>query len=165
MKPALLVIDVQKQFFNNSPETDRSLKDAIEYINETINLFRKKDLPIFVIQHRDDEDKLMPGESGFDLPYELKILSTDRHIQKTYSNSFSHTNLSDELHKLGVDTVVLTGYCAEYCVLSTYRGAMDMDLTPLMLRGGLASSTLENIRFVENISNLISLGALQKFLD
>ena len=39
MKPALLVIDVQKEFFKFSPTTAQSLNDAIEYINAAIALF------------------------------------------------------------------------------------------------------------------------------
>jgi len=53
--------------------------------------------------------------------------------------------------ELEVDTVIVTGFCAEFCVLATYRGAEDLDLTPILLRGSLASSTPENIKFVESI--------------
>jgi len=50
----------------------------------------------------------------------------------------------------------------DYCVLSTYRGAEDLDLTPIILKGSLASSISENIKFVESISDIISYGALEK---
>jgi hypothetical protein len=60
--------------------------------------------------------------------------------------------------KLGVDTAIITGSCAEYCGLSTYRGAKDLDLTPILLRGSLASANPENIRFVESVSDIISYG-------
>jgi len=58
----------------------------------------------------------------------------------------------------------VTGFCAEYCVLSTYRGAKDLDLTPIILRDSLASDNAEHIRFVEEISETISLGALKTLL-
>ncbi len=164
MKPALLVIDVQKQFFASSPATAQSLHDAIEYINAAIALFRGKDLPVVCIQQLEEEEKLVPGQEGFDLPDELDILASDLHIHKTYGNSFNKTPLEAELRKLGVDTVIITGFCAEYCVLSTYRGAQDLDLTPIILRGSLASGIRENIRFVESISNIMSYGALEKAL-
>jgi nicotinamidase-related amidase len=112
----------------------------------------------------DKENKLVPGEDGFELPDTLSILGSDLHIHKTYGNSFCRTGLGDELRKLGVDTVVITGFCAEYCVLSTYRGAQDLDLTPIILRGSLASGIPENIKFVESISDIISYGALKKML-
>ena len=164
MKPALLVIDVQRQFFGFSPATAQSLRDAIEYINAAIALFREKNLPVVCIQHLEEAEKLVPGEDGFDLPDELAILASDLHIHKTYGNSFNKTPLEAELRKLGVDTVIISGFCAEYCVLSTYRGAQDLDLTPIVLRGSIASGTAENIRFVESISDVMSYGALEKAL-
>ena len=165
MKPALLVIDVQREFYKNDAQTAQSLTDAVEYINAVIPLFRAKNLPIICIQHMDEKDKLMPGEDGFELPEGLNILPSDIRIHKTYGNAFNKTSLEGKLDELDIDTVIVTGFCAEFCVLSTYRGAKDLDLTPIILRGSLASGTPENIKFVESISDIISYGALKKILE
>jgi nicotinamidase-related amidase len=164
MKPALLVIDVQKAFFDINPAITQSLNEAIETINEAIKLFRQKGLPVISIQHIDEEDQLTPGVPGFDLPESLQILSSDVHIHKTYGNAFNKTPLREKLDELGVDTAILTGFCAEYCVLSTYRGALDQDIKPILLRDSLASVAVENIPFVERINDVISLGALRQVL-
>ena len=164
MKPALLVIDVQKEFFKSNAQTAQSLNGAIEYINAAIALFRAKNLPIFCVQHVNEEDKLIPGEEGFELPEGLHILPSDGRIQKNYGNAFNKTALKSKLEELDVDTVIISGYCAEFCVLSTYRGAKDLDLTPILLRGALASDSPENIKFVESISDIISYGALKKVM-
>ncbi|MBI9050170.1 MAG: isochorismatase family protein [Anaerolineaceae bacterium] len=165
MKPALLVIDVQKAFFEGSPFKIQSLNQAIEYINYTINFFRQMNLPIISIQHMDEEDGLMPGTEGFDLPEGLDILETDIHINKKYGNAFNKTRLLEELNTLGVDTVFISGYRAENCVLSTCRGAEDLDLMPIIIRGSIASDSLEMIQFVEKINELISIDALEKMLE
>ena len=164
MKPALLVVDVQKAFFKISPATAQSLNDAIEYINAAIALFREKGHPVVCVQHMDEEESLVPGEEGFGLPDQLDVLPSDVHIHKTYSNSFNRTSLEKRLGEHDVDTVIITGFSAEYCVLSTYRGAKDLDLTPIVLRGSLASSTPKNIGFVESISDIVSYGVLKKIL-
>jgi len=160
MKAALLVIDVQKAFFEEDAVTTQSLNTAVLYINAAIELFRKNDLPVISVQHINKNENLVPGEEGFDLPDALQILPSDVHIHKTYGNAFNKTPLLEEIHKLGVDTVFLTGYCAENCVLSTCRGAEDVDLTPILVRGATASGSLERIRFVEEINDVISIGAL-----
>jgi nicotinamidase-related amidase len=164
MKAALLVIDVQKAFFEHGPATAQSLNEAIETINAAIALFRAKGLPVICVQHLEEEDGVVPGSAGFDLPEALNILPTDLHVHKVYGNAFNRTALGEELRGQGIDTVVLTGFCAEYCVLSTARGAQDLDLTPIILRDSLASGTAENIRLVESISDIISYGALKKIL-
>ena len=165
MKPALLVIDVQKKFFGFNQTMTQSLNDAVETINAAIALFREKDLPVISVQHVDENANLVPGEKDFELPDELNISALDLHIHKRYMNSFNKTPLEDELRKLGVDTVIVTGFCAEYCVLSGCRGAEDVDIKSMLLRGALASGILENIRFVESICDIISLGALRKVLE
>lgn len=164
MKPALLVIDVQKEFFKFGPTTAQSLDEAMEYINAAIALFRERDLPVICVQQVDEEEKLVPGEEGFGLPEQLDILPSDLHIHKTYGNAFNKTSLESELQDRGIDAVIITGFSAEYCVLSTYRGAQDLDLTPIILRGSLASDSPENIKFVESICNIMSYGVLKKVL-
>jgi nicotinamidase-related amidase len=165
MKPALLVIDVQKEFFKASPTTAQSLESAIEYINAAIALFRAKGLPVICIQDKDVESNVVPGTEGFDLPDSLKILPSDLHIVKTYGNAFNKTPLADALRTADADTLIVTGFCAEYCVLSTYIGARDLDFTPVLLRNALASGRPESIRFLETAYDLISYGALKKMID
>jgi nicotinamidase-related amidase len=164
MKAALLIIDVQNRFFKINQACADSLKSAIEYINAAIALFRKKNLPIFVIQHKEEEENLVPSTPDFEVPENLKLEPQDARIIKTYGNSFTKTGLVDKLKELGVDTVIVTGFCAEYCVLSTYRGAQDFDFTPIILRGSIASDNAEHIRFVEEINETVSYGALKTLL-
>ena len=164
MKPALLVIDMQNEFFNRSPACSDSLKSAIEYINAAIELFREKKLPVIVIQHKSENENLMPSKPGFDVPKSIKLKPEDLRFTKTYSNSFTKTGLAEKLREFKVDTVIVTGFCAEYCVLSTYRGAQDLDLTPIILKGSIASDNVEHVRFVEEISEVMSYGALKTFL-
>ncbi len=164
MKTALLIIDVQNDFFKINQACADSLKSAIEYINEAIDIFRKKNLPIVVIQHKNEKENLVPGNPSFDVPGNVKLEPQDLHIVKTYGNSFTKTGLAEKLRELGVDTIIITGFCAEFCVLSTYRGALDHDFTPIILKGSLASDNPEHIRFVEEISETISYGALKTLL-
>jgi nicotinamidase-related amidase len=164
MRPVLLVIDVQNRFFKINKACADSLNSAIEYINAALELFRKKNLPIFVIHHKSEEENLVPGTPDFEMSERLKLEPQDPHITKTYGNSFAKTGLAERLRELGVDTVVVTGFCAEYCILSTYKGAEDLDFKPIILRGAIASDNAEHIRFVEEITDTISYGALKTFL-
>lgn len=163
MKMALMIIDLQNAYRDKSNED--SMNSACEYINATIPLFRKRNLPVIWVQHKDAEDGSIPGERGFEFIDCLKPEPGDYRITKEYGNSFNKTGCADILAKEGIDTVVLTGYCAEHCVLSTYRGALDLDLTPVLLKKAVASGEKAHIGFVENISAVISYQILQKILD
>ena len=161
MKPALLVIDVQKEFFNGSDVQRKSLEDAVWTINEAVSLFREKKLPVVYIQHMNEAEDLKPGNPGFELPDAFDVRPEDIRITKVYGNSFNKTGLHEKLQALGVDTLIVTGFCAEWCVLSTYRGAEDLDYKPIVVVGGIASGDLENLRFVESLSEVVSLEALK----
>jgi nicotinamidase-related amidase len=165
MKPALLVIDVQKQFYNEDPDTAKSLESAVNYvIVPAIRLFHENKLPIIFVQHMERENGLLPGTEGFELPEAFDVQTGDLRITKTYNNAFNKTDLHDKLKALGVDTLIITGYCAEWCILSTIRGAWDLDYKAIVLLGAIASGSKESISFVENNHSSISLGALQTFI-
>lgn len=165
MKPALLVIDVQKEFFKSDSETEQSLKNAIQYIVPSIALFHEKKLPVVFVQHMEEADGLLPGVEGFDMPDAFDIQPGDLRITKTYNNSFNKTGLDEKLKALGVDTLIITGYCAEWCILSTIRGAWDLDYKAFLVPGAIASGSKEAIAFVENNHEVISLGALKTFIS
>jgi nicotinamidase-related amidase len=164
MNPALVIIDVQKQFYSESEANARSLTSAVQVILPVLELFHKKGLPVVFVQNKNEEEGLIPGNEGFDLPDDFIVEPGDIRITKTYSNAFNKTGLAEKLKCLGVDTVILTGFCAEWCVLSTYRGAWDVDLEAMLLRGSLASPSEENIRFVEQLGKVLTLDELVNML-
>lgn len=163
MKLALMIIDMQKEYYQGGalPQMDR----ASEYINAVMPLFEKKGLPIIWVQDIDQEDGVIPGTEGFDLIDSLKPKDGAIIIHKRYGNSFNKTDCDQILKEHGVDTVVLTGFCAEYCVSNTYRGAKDLDYFPVLLKNGIASVEEANKQFVENINETISYGMLKKILE
>ena len=164
MNPALVVIDIQKQFYSESEANARSLTSAVKVILSVLDLFHQKKLPVVYVQNMNEAEGLIPGSEGFDLPDDFKLEPGDIRITKTYSNAFNKTGLAETLKSRGVDTVILTGFCAEWCVLSTYRGSWDVDLEAILLRGSLASPSEENIRFVEQVSKVISPDELANML-
>lgn len=164
MKPVLLVIDVQNDSFNLNATAQQTLNGAINLINLAIKLFKEKNYPVVAIQHVNEEQGMAPGNKGYDLPEQLAITPDDLHIQKRYGNAFNKTNLLAKLQHHNVDTVIITGFCAEICVLSTYRGAEDVDLNPILLRGAIASGNLDNLNFVESIHNIVTYDCLKALI-
>ena len=162
MKLALMVIDMQKEFYRG--ETVSQMDKAAEYINYVIPMFEKKGLPIIWVQDVDEGDGVVPGNEGFEFIDALKPKSDAIRIHKNYGNSFNKTDVDKILKENNVDTVVMTGFCAEFCVLSTYRGAKDLDYFPVILKDGIASTEKVNKEFVENISETVTAGVLEKLL-
>jgi nicotinamidase-related amidase len=163
MKLALMIIDMQKEFYVG--RTVSQMDKAAEYINAVIPLFDAKNLPVIWVQDVDEADGVVPGSEGFELIDSLTPPENAVRVHKKYGNSFNKTDCDKILKENGVDTILMTGYCAEHCVLSTYRGAKDLDYFPVILKNGIASNEEENKRFVEDISDTISYGMLVKLLN
>ncbi len=163
MKCALLIIDLQKEYYCGLAE--KSMNEACEYINEMIPYFRKNKLPVIWIQDVDEASGVIPGSRGFEFIDLLKPLKEEYSIHKYYGNSFNKTELHSILKKENIDTPILCGYAAENCVLSTYRGALDLDLHPVILQNGIASSRTGAVSFVSEISQLISYEILTRVIE
>ncbi|MBX3243282.1 MAG: cysteine hydrolase [Acidobacteria bacterium] len=163
MKPALMIIDMQKAYYGGL--TVPHMDAAAEYINYVIPTFEAKGLPIIWVYNVDEEDGAVPGKEAFEFIDSLKPAEGHIKIHKTYSNSFNKTEADAVLKEYGVDTIVMAGFCAEFCVLSTYRGARDLDYFPVLLKNGIASRKDENREFVENISETLTAGVLINLLD
>jgi nicotinamidase-related amidase len=162
MNIALLVIDMQKAFFTGISK--ESMEKATEYINYTVDLFREHNKKIFWIQDEDEEDGNVNGTEGFEIIDLLKPKEDEQRIIKHYGNGFNKTKLLETILREKIDTIIITGYCAEYCVLSTYRGALDNDLTPIILKKAIASGNKENIKFVEDVTDIITIKILEKII-
>jgi nicotinamidase-related amidase len=163
MRPALMIIDLQKAFCE--ADTRESMSRAASLINRTIPLFREKKLPIVWVQHIDASDGSEPGKEGFEFIDELKPGPEDYRVHKRYRNSFNKTDCLDIVRKEKVDTLIVTGFCAEYCIQGTCVGALDLDLLPIILKDGIASGSEENRKAIEGINEIISLRALRKALE
>jgi len=163
MNCALMVIDFQKAFYKGC--TKEFMDSASEYINAVLPFFRQSNSPVIWVQHKNEKEGLKPGAKDFELIDKLKPERGEPVIYKEYENSFNKTDCHKILKESKTDLVVLTGYCAEHCVLSTYRGAEDLDLLPVILKDGIASGKEENKEFIEKISNVISCEILKKLLS
>lgn len=157
-----MIIDMQKAYY--AGPTIPQMDAAAEYINYVIPMFREKSLPVIWVYNEDEYDGAVPGNEKYEFIDALAPGAGDIKINKTYGNSFNKTGADHVLKEAGVDTIVMTGFCAEHCVLSTYRGAVDLDYFPMLLKHGLASVSKENKEFVENISETVTCGVLYKML-
>ncbi len=164
MKPALLVVDIQNAWLDENKDLKASIEKRINTINKAIRWFRKKKLPIIVIYHEDKECGAVAGSKPFKFVETVEVIDKDIRVTKHYPNSFCKTALPAILKKNGCDTVVIEGLSASGCVLATAFGALDHDLTPYLVKDGVASHSEEHVRFAEEIIGTVKVGSFDKIL-
>lgn len=162
MNIALLIIDMQQDFYNQKPLRD-SLTNALEYINVASELFRVAGKPVIVIQ--DEEAGEGPGSKGFENISDLILKDSDHFIQKFHSNAFWETDLEELLKSLDVQFLIVSGFAAEHCVLFTYNGAIERSFGASLLQHGVAGLEKKNVKSIQLLRSVISLDALDYFFN
>lgn len=123
--PALIVIDVQNDYFPGGDfplaETDTALQATLTAIAKA----RAQGIPIVHVQHvAGDRPGAAPffnrGTAGVDIhPAVLAAAPDAPVIVKTHADSFEQTALHATLQALGVDALILCGMMSHNCVTHT----------------------------------------------
>lgn len=136
---ALIVIDMQKQFYRGFGKT--AMDRAQVMLQRLIERYRRGGAPVVWVQHESRRQGLVPGSAGFELIDALSPATDEKRVVKRRGNSFAGTDLEAYLRERGVDQVVLGGYAAEACVHQTYLGGRKLGFVTNKLRGGIASGS------------------------
>ena len=135
MNPALLIIDVQKEFIGHK-KNEPVYRETFEYINYVSEMFRKNNKKVYIIRDIESGD----GES-FENVEELVTDGSEKEILKKYGNAFWRTDLEHILKDDGIDFLILCGNAAEYCVLATYNGAVERGFKAAFLQNGVFAAS------------------------
>jgi nicotinamidase-related amidase len=158
MKPALLVVDVQKQFLPMMSQDDQA--KALEMVNWAIWLFRQNDLPVIRIYHTSEAWGPKPGEPGFEFADSVKITDTDPKIIKTYASAFNKTELHPLLKEKGINTLFVCGLSSVGCVLATYMDAANYDYQAFLIKDAMIGPDAQFTNQVETIFDALDLNTI-----
>jgi len=138
---ALVIVDVQKKFILNANDTTlESIKENSPLMLKVIDMFRNAGRPVIWILFEgpthlegitDDTNILLDG---------FEIKDTDIVVRKYHMNSFYNTNLADVIKYYDCDAALFMGMYAQHCVMATYWGAFDKEISPYLMKGGLIST-------------------------
>jgi nicotinamidase-related amidase len=145
MKEALIIIDVQNDYFEGGACELHNPRQAEERIAELISESRRIGRHIIYIRHinPDDETFFNEGTYGCEISDRIKPLPTDIVINKYCPNSFLGTELNDCLRSLGVEKLIVCGMMTHMCVDTTVRAAMDHGYEVSLVADACATMDLE----------------------
>lgn len=158
MKPALLVIDVQKQFLPMMSKEDQD--KSIEMMNWAIWLFREYGLPVIRIYHTSEQWGPRPDSPGFEFHDSLKVESSDPKVIKTYGSAFNKTDLQTILKERGINTLFLCGLSSVGCVLATYMDAANYNYETFLIKDAIIGPDARYTDQVETIFNALDLNTV-----
>ncbi len=146
MKRALLVIDVQREYFDGGlPITHPH--GHLESILDTMDSASEHKVPMVVVRHHQPDPQsplFRKGSELWELHPEVRDRPHDLLLDKQLPGSFTNTGLDDFLRKLGVDTVTIAGYMTQICCDTTAREAFHRGYAVEFLSDATGTLDVEN---------------------
>lgn len=125
MKKALIVIDVQNDYFSHGAYPLWNSEATLEKIKLAVQKAQQQQVPIILVQHiANPANGLSPffnvKTAGVEIHSGLKALAAEATIiTKSYADSFHQTNLQDVLSTLKIEEILLCGMMTQNCVTHT----------------------------------------------
>jgi len=158
MRPALLVIDLQRWFLEvGPPEKLARVERLIAKTNELIDFFHEKKLPVVRVQTVHEADgstwnqwmkehntgRLIEGTWEAEEHPDVHTCDTDVVIRKTRHSAFIRTELEEALRNREVDTVVVAGFSTNACVGLTTVEAYERDFRIMLAEDAILGTNQE----------------------
>ena len=146
MNRALLVIDVQREYFDGAFPI-RHPVGHLEAILEVMDAAHGANTPTVVVRHHqpDPESPVFRKDSDlWQLHDEVAQRPRDILIDKQLPGSFTGTPLDEFLKERGIDTVSIAGYMTQVCCDTTARQAFHRGYNVEFLRDATGTLDVEN---------------------
>ena len=153
-KICLVVVDMQKCFFDDDANSRITYKEEIENIAKAIRMFHEHSRDVFVIRYVGDTHSISKDMNFLD---ELGELEPCTIVEKRHMSAFQNTQLPDLIVERGYDGVLIFGAYAEYCVMATYWGAQPFELSAHLLSGGVIGYTKEGQDAAETLCSTYTM--------
>lgn len=129
MTTALLLIDLQKDYFPGGLFPLPNIETAQTHCETLLKAARQTRMPVVHIQHifpKDAGPFLCENTDGIDIHERVSPLPDETLITKRAPNAFHDTHLHSHLQRHQCDHIVLTGAMTQMCVAATARAALDL---------------------------------------
>jgi nicotinamidase-related amidase len=146
MKTALLVIDIQKDYFPGGKFPLVNPLAAAKNAYMLLQCFREHGGHHVHIQHislKPDATFFIKGDSGSDIHDSAAHFEGEPIVYKHEPNSFLNTNLLEMLKGWGIERVVITGMMSHMCVDATARAASDFGFKVIVAEDACATRDLK----------------------
>jgi nicotinamidase-related amidase len=146
MSRALLIIDIQNDYFPGGAHPLVGPEAAAANAARVLDAFRDAGTPVVHLQHVWDAPEatfMRPGTDGVEIHAGVAPADGETVIRKAAPNGFAGTALERELRGHGVEEVVVAGMMSSMCVDATVRAAVDLGFTATVVHDACAAPDLE----------------------
>lgn len=145
MTQALLLIDIQNDYFPGGAMELVGSSAAAVQAGKLLQTFRQKSLPVIHIQHistRPGATFFLPDTAGVQIHKHVTPGSGEAVFQKHFPNSFRETPLLEHLREHQISALVIAGMMTHMCIDTTVRAAADLGFPCVVAHDACAAKAL-----------------------
>jgi nicotinamidase-related amidase len=145
MKSALILIDIQNDYFPGGAMELAGMTQAAAQARELLTIFRQARRPIFHVQHLapgPDATFFRPETPGVEINESVRPHPGEAVARKHYPNAFRDTGLLEVLQGAGVEEIIICGAMSHMCIDASTRAAFDFGFTCTVIHDACATRDL-----------------------
>jgi len=145
MRTALLLIDIQNDYFPGGAMELVGADRASAHAASLLARFRDRAWPVFHVRHlsaRPTATFFRPNTPGADIHSSVLPAAGEAVITKSFPNSFRETPLLETLRSAEIGALVIAGMMTHMCVDTTVRAAADLGFACTLAHDACATRDL-----------------------
>ncbi len=146
MTTALLVVDVQNDYFADGAMALVGMQAAADNCQRLLQAFRAREAPIYHLQHLSAQEGatfFIPGTPGAEIHPLAAPADDEPVITKHFPSGFRDTDLDERLRADGIASLVICGAMSHMCIDTTTRAAFDLGYANTLIADACATRDLE----------------------
>ncbi len=146
MARALVVVDIQNDYFPGGANPLDGPEAAAEQARTLLDAFRASGEPVMHVRHVWDAPEalyLRPETPGGEIHQAVSPEPGETVVEKAFPNAFLETSLDQSLKDAGVNELVVCGMMTCMCVDATVRAAVDLGYDVSVAHDACATMALE----------------------
>ncbi len=145
-KTALLLIDIQNDYFSDGLSELVNPMDAANNAAKLLMQFRATHQPVIHVQHistRANATFFFKDTPGVAIHERVHPIQGEPVVIKHFPNSFHQTNLLDIIKNNTIETLVIGGMMTHRCIDSTVRACQEYGIKVILIHDACATKDLE----------------------
>jgi nicotinamidase-related amidase len=145
MTTALLIVDIQNDYFPGGAMENVGATEAAQQATLLLDAFRRKSLPVIHIQHiatRPGATFFLPDTPGAEIHKSVTPDKGETLFRKHFPSAFRETALLEHLRKEKIARLAIVGMMTHMCIDTTTRAAADLGFSCSLAHDACATRAL-----------------------
>ncbi len=145
MNKALLLVDIQNDYFPGGKMELCQMEQAADRAGDLLGEFRNRQYPVFHVRHLSENEGatfFLPDTMGAEIHQKVAPKPGEAVIEKHFPNSFRGTSLFDMLKEKNTGELFICGAMTHMCIDATTRAAFDLGFKCAVVEDACATRDL-----------------------